>query len=105
MFMFKGLSYRLQNDMLGHWLPPGDLFRHAPSFIMCPSGWLQGALPHISMVAWKLNCRSFRSTSVSSDASYRHQANLDQGGRKWNSNQVEESVLNSDSEEASSQDE
>ncbi|CAL9090241.1 unnamed protein product, partial [Musa textilis] len=35
-----------------------------------------------------LNCRSFRSTSVSRDASYRHQANLDQGGRKWNSNQV-----------------
>ncbi|CAL9053421.1 unnamed protein product [Musa banksii] len=32
--------------------------------------------------------RRFRSTIASRDASYRHQVNLDRGGRKWKSNQV-----------------
>ncbi|KAJ8513978.1 hypothetical protein OPV22_004412 [Ensete ventricosum] len=42
---------------------------------------------------------TFWSTIVSRDASYRHHVNLDQGGCNWKSNQVEESVLNSDLEE------
>nr|XP_018680368.1 PREDICTED: uncharacterized protein LOC108952578 [Musa acuminata subsp. malaccensis] len=43
----------------------------------------------------ELNCGCLQSTIASRDASYRHQVNLDRGGRKWKSNQVEESVLNS----------